>query len=307
MRSVAVQFWEDGWYLFVITVLSVFASFLPLIVNVGDIGTIKNEISRTAILDAMESKEWQFALVANIAVAFPVVLDFILDTAHNILIGSNNKVKLQLPRILLIFSLLGPNLLILFVSIPFQYVEFTVCIFTTRISFLVYGVLGHLWTEGGYIFRSNWFIAAHSFFAVGIITVTYDTINANPGTFLFWFSISIYAFAIIIVFFFVIKFSLVIRNQGFWSLDSSKLSCFLYLSLFCAIGVYFYISGIVYEGKYSTNFCVTYTCVEGFCTLLLSALQSRLTRHEVIMKEVKRSILLINISSFNLICTSFII
>ena len=266
--------------------LSIFASFLPLFINYGEIGTMKNDELHDAILVAMESSEWQIAIVANIAVAIPVVIDFVLDIMHNKFIGNTEKEKAQLPRIFLIFSLLIPNMLLLAISFPCQYVELTVCIFTTRIILLFYGLLGHLWTVGGSMFISNWLIVAHAALALGVIAITYDTINATPVSYLFWLGISMYGLAIIIILYFVINFFSMAHKRGLQNLNSSELSCFMYLSLFCAIGLYFYISTIIDRGDYNTKFCTTYTCVEGFCTLLLSALQGRLTRHEIVMKEV---------------------
>ena len=273
MSSLFINDWDSGSYLFLITSVSAFACSFPLFLDFHDIGTIKNENPRAAILEAMNSKQCQFSLVANVAVGIPVAIDYVMEFFYGMLSKSNQTNQARLPRIILIYSLVGPNLLILLVSIPLRFVELTICIFLTRLIFLFYGVLGHLWIVGGDMFRSYWCIISQLALSLGILTVTYDTISADQVTYLFWLATSFYAVSIISAAVIGIKFLLQMRKIGFRCIG--------------ILGVYFYISGLIHRGQYDKDFFVPYTYVAAAFTLMLTVLQSFLTRYEkLLIKDV---------------------
>ena len=290
LKFLKSNFWSSGVHLVLITVLCTFISFLSLMVRSSDSGIITNESIRSSILYALNSKQWQFALVANIGVGIPVTIDFIVELVHSITTKSNKDGRASVPRLFLIFSLVGPNLLLLLVGIPLQYAELVICFFATRLILLLYGVLGHLWIIGGDLFRSNWFLMGHIGLCVGTVFVTYDTMVSNEVTSLFWLGISFDSVAAIIISVYCLKFLMMIRKVGINNLDTSQLSCLLYIILLSSLGGYCYVSGIIYRGEYNVEFFVQYTYIEAVFTLFLTASQSILIRYdEISTKDVSNS------------------
>ena len=270
-----------------IMVLSVLAGFLPLITDFGKIGTIENEESRLAISDAMNSKQWQFSIVASVALAVPVVIDLTMQCIYDRMSQINNQNQALFPRLVLIFSLFVPNILILTVGIPLQYKELVIAIFLTRIIFLFYGVLGHLWIMGETAFRSKWFVAAFASLSIGLIFGVYDTINYEQVTYLFWIAIAFYGIAISIFLYFAVKFFIFVKKIGLRNLDTPQISCLMYLILLCILGSYFYISVNIKKGNYDNDFFTAYTYVEAGFTLLFTAVHSFLTQREkLLIKDV---------------------
>ena len=275
--------WDSGCYLFLIAAINTLACFFPLFLDFGTIGEIKDNISRSAILNAMNSKEYQFALIANISVGIPVAIDYLIELFHGVMSKSNQTNRARLPRIFLIFSLVGPNIFILLVSIPLAYVELTACIFSIRMTFLFYGVLGHLWIVGGEIFRSHWFMTFYIGLSTGILIVTYDTINAKEVSFLFWLAVALYSLSGVSSAVFGLKYLKYIKKIGIRNMDVTQLSSLVYLIMFYIFGAYFYISAIIYRGNYGENYLVSFTYAEAAFTLMLTALQSYLTHYEKLM------------------------
>ena len=279
------RLWDSGSYLLIISAFNTIACFLPLVFNFGDIGRIKDNDSRSDILDTMNSKEYQFALIANIAVGIPVTIDYLIELFYGIMSKSNQSNRAHLPRIVLIISLVAPNFFILLVSIPLAYPELSVCFFMTRMTLLFYGVLGHLWIVGGEIFRSPWFLIFYLGLSTGILLTTYDTINAKQVTFLYWLALSFYSLSNISTTVFCLKYLRYIKKIGIRKMDVTQFSSLIYLIIFFVFGTYFYISGIIYRGDYGENSLIAYTYAEAAFTIMLTALQSYLTHYEKLMTK----------------------
>ena len=270
----------------IVNFVSVIFIFMPLYVHFGSIGVLEENRERQYLLDAMNSKEWQFSLVGSIGVSVPIVIDYILDVLQPLIRGTIHTSKAQIPRLLLIISLVVPNLLQLLVSIPLQYVELTCCFFMVRNIILVNGVLGHLWIEGGSVFQLRWFIVGQIFLAQGVTMCCWDAINKTQAMELFWVGVGFGAIGMLIFTKFSLKWLEILRKSNIKKLSISQISCTIYLTVFALFGIALLLLALIFRGAYGMLFSCLYSYSEAAFTVALTVLQNRLTRHEVELKEV---------------------
>ena len=187
---------------------------------------------------------------------------------------------------MLIYSLTVPNLLQLTVVVPLQYVELGICLFITRFIVMAYGVLGHLWAEGG--FRSKWFIFSAILISFGNTVACWDTIHEKEfWSPLFWIGSGLVVFGVIILAMLSWFWLSVLRKSGFTNVVSSQISCTAYLLLFSMMLGSFVVLATIYRGTYGVMFLTLVTYFEAAFTLSLTMLQSRLSRHELTRRDVR--------------------
>lgn len=281
-------FWVSGHYLLMVTVLSVFLGFLPLVVNFGDIGVLKNSQQRTYILNSMNSTQWQFALVANVALAAPIMFDHILEEMQRQIFGTRARSEALVPHLVLTISLLLPNILLLCVCIPLEYPELVMCFHNARIGLITYGTLGHIWISGGDRFKTSNFFLGHVVLAIALIIASYDSINESQVSPMFWIGNCMGSLGVILITPSVLKLFKTVRTIGIRNLDNELLSCLVDIILIGLIGGISIITGMLYRGHYDSFYFIFYTYIEGGFTLIITVLQGRLTRITLNNKEVGR-------------------
>eukprot|EP01041_Mallomonas_annulata_P006133 gene6133-12419_t len=165
--------------LLVVTVIGFVIMSLPLFMEIVFVGTMNPE-RKDRMLIAFQSLAFRDSLVSNVAVSIPVTAEFILDIITSCF-KSNHSVfsymKAQLPRFILVASLIIPGLLLLCIALPLNYPELLICIFPCRIMAIFYGVLGHLWEEGGEFWRSPWIIFVMILSVLGLLLASWDAMS----------------------------------------------------------------------------------------------------------------------------------
>lgn len=285
-------FWRTGGHIFLVTFVSNFLCFLPIARNFYGIGCIEDANAIDKLLHVMDSTTWQFALVANIAVGVPVMLDFVLDIVHEKMSGSKSTGTGMVPLIVLIYSLIVPNILTLVVAIPNRNIELVFCFMFHRLLCLYYGVFGHLWNYGEDSFKTAGFLFAHICFSMGLLCFAYDSISPKEVTYLYWMAVAFVSIAIVRMIIFTVQFVIHTRKIGFKKLSLSQISCLIYLRIFALLGLGSFCLSLLYRGNYDVKFMSSFTYMEAGFTVLLTAARGRLVRAEIINKEVRISYLI---------------
>ena len=266
-------------------IITMIMIFLPLLVHITGIGVLENELEKSYLLSAANSKEWQYALVGSVAVSIPFAIDFLLDIMSSNIFNSSQHIESLLPKFSLIFSLMVPNL-VLVVAIPLQYVELNECLFTSCGAPLFYGMMGNMWILGGNTFKSIWFLFAEGLLLIGVVMIAWDAISTNQVSQLFWTGLALFFVSGLIFIVFINIWFLSLRRIPFRQLSVEQLSCSIYAILFSVIGVFIFITLIVMRGHYDIVFNCVYTYMEAAVTIVMITLQGHVARHEVRMKEV---------------------
>eukprot|EP01041_Mallomonas_annulata_P017702 gene17702-36282_t len=113
----------------IIYTLGILLSFLPIILKL-------DLLDKKEVLMSTSSLDFQFSLVAAITLSISMSVDFLLD---NISLqrgkrqsGHFSRCINYLPLGVLIFSLIVPDAIILFISIPLEFPELTIYILHAR-------------------------------------------------------------------------------------------------------------------------------------------------------------------------------
>ena len=274
-----------GSYFLSITLISLLLSFLPLITPFGTVGILDDGKSREAVLNSMKSPVWRYSLVASILVSVPMAIDFVIDVIHRIR-TTPEKLFHLVPQMILIYSLMIPNMLILVVSIPMGYVELTtICLFMSKLIVLLYGIMGNVWFVDD-IFQSKIFIFANLLFVIAVVMVCYDTMNTKEAGLLFWLGFFIGIVGASVLMKISYDWYCILRNAGFSKMTITQLSATVYLVNFFIVAISIVTTGIIFRGNYNTEFYTMNTYFEAAFTVSLSVYQSRVSRYELKTKEV---------------------
>lgn len=278
--------WRSGIYIFLVALVSNALVFLPLFPYLDGIGRIQDVEVTKESQTFMNSTAWHFSLVSNIALSLPISLDFVLDIMHIKISKLSTPKYAEMPLMVLIYSLIFPNLLILVVAIPARHNELVFCLMFHRALCLYYGIMGYLWGYGGDVFRKPLFMTGHLCFSVSFILFAYDTISNKQVTSLYWLAVAFLCLAIILMIHFLIKFFILLRKIGFQNIKPSQISCVIYLIISILLGVACLCAFVVFGGHYDVAFMTIFTYMEAGFTLLLAMLRGRLIRAEINNKKV---------------------
>eukprot|EP01041_Mallomonas_annulata_P012373 gene12373-26027_t len=167
--------------LLIVTVIGFILMPLPLLIKMVFVGNMNPE-RKDRMLIAFQSIEFRYSLVSNVAVSIPVIAEFILDIITCCFKSRNssntdNYMRAQLPRFILVSSLIIPGLLVLCIVLPSNSPEMLMCVIACRIIAIFYGVLGHLWEEGGEFWRSPWIIFVMILSVLGLVVGGWDNMS----------------------------------------------------------------------------------------------------------------------------------
>jgi hypothetical protein len=286
IEIVHLNLWESGHYLLLINVISVFLCFLPLILPFGDIGNMRSPSSIQPVLDAMHSSDWKSAIVGCVGVSVPMIVEFILDAIISVREGSLNKMNAPVPRLVLICSLLIPNMLNLLVSIPMKWVELTTCLFMIRNNMMICAVFGHLWIEGGPAFQSIWFVMTDVIASTGLVLCCWAFISTSVNYILFWLAEILCNIAIAMALVIAWRHLRIIWKYGFQQMSIDQLSCVLYLTALCVYGMVVVVISILFVDDHGPLFLCLYTYTEAAFTVAVFVIKVRLTTYALALKEV---------------------
>lgn len=279
--------WCSSGYMLIISALSLLIGFLPIMKNFGGIGSLEDEEQRANQLVGLHSSELRMVQVASIGLSVPVALDFFLDILHRLVHSNFNDVAI-VPRFALVCSLVVPNILLLVFET--ESIETADVIFATRMICIWYGTLGHLWIMGGDFFKTKVFMSTYFFYSAGIVIMIYDIISKKQGGYLFWIAVTTCCISVAVLFFIFIQYFLLIKKAGFQNMTIPQVSCVMYMIILSALLGVVGITTVNFVGNYGAQYNLIYTYAESGCTLLLTALQSRLLRMEINEKEVRNLI-----------------
>eukprot|EP01041_Mallomonas_annulata_P010416 gene10416-21724_t len=241
----------------------------------------------------MESQKHKDAVLVNVAVSIPVAAEFLIDISTCILasrdLSSITTIRSYLPRVALVASLVIPGLLMMYVAFPTNNARLAMCIFSSRLAALIYAVLGHLWEEGGTYFRSIWFILGTLLINGAIILACWDCLgSSNKATVLMDISNGLFCGAMGVFSFIMLPWLNNMKNLGINKMSISQISCAAYVMLAGVLACY--LSTTTMLAKQSLDYLnspylASYMYFEAVFTVILSLLYTRLTRHELLMKE----------------------
>jgi hypothetical protein len=150
----------------VLIFICVILSFSTLFVNVGSI----QHLQQANLQESLTFIHFQFSVVANIAFSVPIVIDFILSVFYKDKTLMNDIRKIRISQILILISIIFPNLAILIFTNPNTNIELLNCISTSRIVLLIFSFLYYFWITGNinillnkYLFILN-FITGDKYF-----------------------------------------------------------------------------------------------------------------------------------------------
>eukprot|EP01041_Mallomonas_annulata_P011190 gene11190-23377_t len=272
-----------------ITVIAI--CFFSMIFYVPDVGYMHPD-KVNQIIQSMKSRQFEDAVLANIAVSVPVAAEFLLDIATSILTTkglSATTMRSYLPRVTLVSSLVIPGLLMRFVAFPTNNANLSICIFITRLAAIMYAVLGHLWEEGGTYFRSIWFILGAMLVNVALLLACWDCLcSSNKATVLMDISNGLFGASMGVLSIVMLPWLKNMKNLGINNMSSSQISCTAYVLLVGVFSGYVFITTIMAKESMdylNAQYLSAYMYVEAGFTIILSLLYTRLAHHEVLMKE----------------------
>lgn len=125
------------------TILSCMVLLIPAFLNLEIAEQCSGE-KCSKVYEALTSQEFLVSLVAALASSIPITIDYVADipTQFDIFLGGNTQ------RVLLLFSLLVPDCIVLGFAIPSKSVTLLVCMFHLR-SVLVYAAIATQLMEFG--------------------------------------------------------------------------------------------------------------------------------------------------------------
>lgn len=268
-----------------VTAIAVLTAYLSQ-TEVSGLGTMSSHQNIAMEFSRVNLDSFQLLLVLSSGVAIPLVLDFVFDLSHGLMMKSQRRIEVVFPKFVLVSSLLVPNLLILFVSLPRQKTEQFFYFHLSKLLFLFYGVYGHLWITGGTFFQSISILTSYSCMCAGVVVCTWDMNSYHQFTFLYWIAFVLFVLGFLLFFIQSYIWMILLRSNGFQNISLSQMSCLTCIVLYALFGTSSVFCLLSTRGRFNESSTMACICLETGFVLLFVFIQSRMIHLEFHEKEV---------------------
>lgn len=226
------------------------------------------------------------ALLVTVAISVPFVIDLLVDFIF-FSAFENSNLELHASRVILIFSLCVPDLLILLVGVPVGDMRLTGCLYFSRHILLVWSILRHL-------------IGASPFFHTWTVVLIHGVLSCSFTLMQFYCYIHVEALnyisnALPLAAFLIFCWISAIwfrrlRNKKLIDWSSSEISASIYTIACIVMYLYYFISATADDTLfYGDTMIMRWTYGEGIVTVFVVIAQTRIIKHDVYVKQVKNN------------------
>jgi hypothetical protein len=237
--------------------------------------------------------------VANVAVSTPMGLDSMIDilsfawSTKNSIFKGNIRLPLPDPKLLLILSLMLPNIFILLLSVPTNNVDLINSFFGARVILILYGFSIQIWIYGESHLKSIWFVIGY-FLMTGCIALmtldSYSVFKAPQG--MFFIEVSFFSLGATILSIIFIRWILSLKSIGYDNISQSQKDNLSYVIIFGIFGISLLLVTAIYisvMGYFDANFYITISYLEGMVSVSLIIFENRAAKSDFLsMKDVSK-------------------
>ena len=267
----------------IVSLIGFLVCFVPIVMNFGEI----DKGVYLSFVNTLESDVFRYSLVASIAVATPMGLDFMIDIFIFIWNNKNSLCKgnIRLPR---------PDsklLLILYLMIPNLNADLLNSFLGARVILILYGFSIQIWIYGESHLKNSWFVLGYFFMILCVTLMTLDsyTVFKAPDDMILievaFFSIG--ALCLTVIF---IRWISILRSIGYYNITQSQKDNLLYVIIFGIFGIcltFVTVCFLIAIGKFNANYYIIITYLESMISICFIIFETRASKAEVLsMKDV---------------------
>ena len=265
-------------------ILSFVLCFLPFWMHWTNI-TIES-----MIIDVINTRSFQFSIIVGIAVAAQGIIDTTLDLIGSVARNGRHKEFLIgfVPRFLILLALIFPNIIIFVIGIPLQNPKVVLIFFQSQYTIALMSVIVNLWMIGGPSVRSNHVLFLGIFTSIRNTLGCYHPFSGPNYSLIFYIRIFLLFVMGICVIIILLRWYSSLKRKPFMKWSGNEITVTGYLLTFNVVAMSLAVAGYAFDSNTYSLPNMIYTQYHmAFCTILLSALQGRINRHETFVIEVR--------------------
>ena len=270
----------------IIFMISLFLCFGPMMLN-AHIAPIYLESDN--IFTAFESSALKVVLGCCISLTIPVLLEILRDFLlyRSTLMSYNTTIS----NLLLIVSIIFPDLVIMLSAIPESNVRLFICVSQARLCAVVTSITVYIFLFGGKYWQSKRMTIAYIFGTIGNVGLTWtEFVPVDYYDFTFWLSATSIGTGMLIFSLDIVKWLVAVRrvvSDGI-TLSTNEYCCTVYicsaLVFYSAHYLTFFLFGYPRYSQYNANYLILYNIYFGLLFITISVFQGGVARREVILE-----------------------